>query len=342
MRHQVTPETIEFAARDGFKLNLIHFAGGSASAEPVIVLHGAGVRSNIFLPPTDETFVDALLDANYDVWLLNWRASIDLPPNKWTLEDAAVLDHPAAVRTVLDHTGAKTAKAVIHCQGSTSFMMSVVAGLVPEISTVVSNAVALHPIVPALARMKSRYVTNAASLVLDYLNPQWGLSAPRGWPSVVDWFVRATHHECNNAVCKHSSFTFGAGFPTLWLHENLDDATHEWLKGEFAHVPMTFFREMHDCIEAGHLVSAGKYPELPRDFVAQAPKTEARLVFLGGQFNHCFVPESQQRTAEFFNRYAPGRNAFHEIAGYGHLDVFVGKNAARDNFPLIINELNKG
>jgi alpha/beta hydrolase family protein len=342
MRHQVTPETIEFAARDGFKLNLIHFAGSSVSAEPVIVLHGAGVRSNIFLPPTDETFVDALLDANYDVWLLNWRASIDLPPNKWTLEDAAVLDHPAAVRTVLDRTGAKTAKAVIHCQGSTSFMMSVAAGLVPEISTVVSNAVALHPIVPALARMKSRYVTNAASLVLDYLNPQWGLSAPRGWPSLVDWFVRATHHECNNAVCKHSSFTFGAGFPTLWLHQNLDDATHEWLKGEFAHVPMTFFREMHDCIEAGHLVSSGKYPELPRDFVAQAPKTEARFVFLGGQFNHCFVPEGQQRTAEFFNRYTPGRNAFHEIAGYGHLDVFVGKNAARDNFPLIINELNKG
>jgi hypothetical protein len=54
------------------------------------------------------------------------------------------------------------------------------------------------------------------------------------------------------------------------------------------------------------------------------------------------VPESQRRTAEFFDRYAPGRSAFHEIAGYGHLDVFIGKNAARDNFPLIINELNKG
>jgi hypothetical protein len=342
MRHHVTPETVEFAARDGFKLNLIHYAGRNATSEPVIVLHGAGVRSNIFLPPTDETFVDALLDADYDVWLLNWRASIDLPPNTWTLEDAAVLDHPIAVRTVLERTGAKSAKAVIHCQGSTSFMMSVVAGLVPEITTVVSNAVALHPVVPKLAHFKSRYITVPASHLLDYLNPQWGLSVPSGWPAVIDWVVRATHHECNNAVCKHSSFTFGAGFPTLWLHENLDDATHEWLKGEFAHVPMTFFREMHDCIEAGHLVSSGKYPELPANFVGQAPKSEARFVFLGGQFNHCFVPESQRRTSEFFDRYAPGRSAFHEIAGYGHLDVFIGKNAARDNFPLIINELNKG
>ena len=286
MRHHVTPEVVEFAARDGFKLNLIHYAGGNGSAGPVIVLHGAGVRSGIFLPPTEETFVDALLDADYDVWLLNWRASIDLPPNKWTLEDAAVLDHPVAVRTVLDRTGAKSAKAVIHCQGSTSFMMSVVAGLLPEITTVVSNAVALHPIVPALAHFKSRYITVPASHLLDYLNPQWGLSVPSGWPAVIDWVVRATHHECNNAVCKHSSFTFGAGFPTLWLHENLDDATHEWLKGEFAHVPMTFFREMHDCIEAGHLVSSGKYPELPANFVGQAPKSEARFVFLGGRKFH--------------------------------------------------------
>jgi pimeloyl-ACP methyl ester carboxylesterase len=341
MRQRVTPEIIAFAARDGFGLNLHHFNGDGRQSEPVIVLHGAGVRANLFLPPHEETFVDALLDAGHDVWLLNWRASIDLPPNEWTLEDAAVLDHPAAVRTVLERTGAKSAKAVIHCQGSTSFMMSVVAGLLPDITTVVSNAVALHPMVPRLAYLKSRYMTNSVGRFMTYLNPQWGLSTPRGWPTLIDWFVRATHHECNNAVCKHSSFTFGAGFPTLWRHENLDDATHEWLKGEFAHVPMTFFREMHGCIEAGFLVSSGKYPELPRSFVAQAPKTDARFVFLGGEFNQCFVPESQQRTSDFFDKYAPGRNAFYEISGYGHLDVFIGKHAARDNFPLIIDELRK-
>ena len=51
-----------------------------------------------------------MLDAGYDVWLLNWRASIDLPPNEWTLADAAVLDHPAAVRTGLERTGATSAK----------------------------------------------------------------------------------------------------------------------------------------------------------------------------------------------------------------------------------------
>jgi alpha/beta hydrolase fold len=342
MPHRAAPEIVDFAARDGFKLNLHHYPSNDARrAEPVIVVHGAGVRSDIFVPPASETVVDALNDAGYDVWLLNWRASIDLPPNEWTLEDAAVLDHPAAVRTVLERTGAKTVKAVIHCQGSTSFMMALVAGLLPEVTTVVSNAVALHPLVPRLSRLKSRYATNTVGSFVTYLNPQWGLSAPAGWPTLIDWFVRATHHECNNAVCKHASFTFGAGFPTLWRHENLDEATHEWLKGEFAHVPMTFFREMQGCIAAGRLVSSGKHAELPADFAGQAPKTDARFVFLGGQFNRCFVPESQERTFAFFDRYAPGRNAFYELAGYGHLDVFIGKHAARDNFPLIVDELGK-
>jgi pimeloyl-ACP methyl ester carboxylesterase len=341
-------ETIPFKARDGLALSLLHAPQpspeltGQQPLKPVLLVHGAGVRANIFRPPGQTTLVDMLHEQGYDVWLLNWRASIDVAPNEWTLDDAAVCDHPAAVRTVLDRTGADNLPAIIHCQGSTSFMMAAVAGLLPEVSTVISNAVSLHPVVPSRSRLKSKYAVNTIGRFLPYLNPQWGLSAPRGWPAVIDRWVRATHHECQNPVCKHSSFTYGAGFPTLWRHENLSDAVHEWIKGEFAHVPMTFFRQMARCIEAGHLVSAGKYPELPVSFVAQAPRTDARFVFMAGARNDCFRSESQSRTYDFFDRYAPDRCSFYELAEYGHLDVFLGKNAARDVFPLIIDELRKG
>jgi alpha/beta hydrolase fold len=338
-----TSELLDFTARDGFGLSLQHVAPADGqTGTPVLVLHGAGVRANLFSPPTDETLVEALTRAGYDVWLLNWRASIDLPPNPWTLDDAAVNDHPAAVATVLERTGASSLKAIIHCQGSTSFMMSVVSGLLPQVSTVISNAVALHPVVPWRSLMKSRYLTSTVARFIPYLNPQWGLSAPRGWPTAIDWVVRATHHECNNPVCKHSSFTYGSAFPTLWRHENLDEATHEWLKGEFAHVPMTFFQQMAKCIEAGHLVSTGKYDALPASFVAAPPRTDARFVFLAGELNDCFSAESQARTFDFFDRHSPGRHALYELAGYGHLDVFIGKTAAVDVFPLILDELKRG
>ncbi len=93
----------------------------------------------------------------WDVWLENWRASIDIPHNHWTLDQAAVYDHPRAVQTVCTQTGASEIKAVIHCQGSTSFMMSALAGLVPQVTTIVSNAVSVHPDGPAvLAELKLR------------------------------------------------------------------------------------------------------------------------------------------------------------------------------------------
>ena len=80
-------------------------------------------------------------------------------------------------------------------------------------------------------------------------------------------------------------------------------------------------------------------PGLPSSYVQQAPQTDARFVFLAGEDNRCFLPEGQQRSAEFFARHRPGRDTLHRIRGYGHLDVFFGRDAWRDTHPLILEEL---
>ena len=146
---------VPFTARDQFEGNLIHVEGPQKPSKgPVLLVHGAGVRANIFRAPVETTLVQYLIDHGYDVWLENWRASINFDKNLWTLDQAAAYDHPAAVETVVKATGSNQVKAVIHCQGSTSFMMSAVAGLVPQVTTIVTNAVSLHPIVPAWSVLK--------------------------------------------------------------------------------------------------------------------------------------------------------------------------------------------
>lgn len=332
---------IPFTAGDGFVCNVIHVEGGSGHRGPVLLVHGAGVRANIFRAPVRTTLVDRLIEHGYDVWLENWRASIDLPPNRWTLDQAAVFDHPAAVDTVRRHTGASTLKAVIHCQGSTSFMMAAAAGLLPHVSTIVTNAVSLHPVVPSISRMKLKVAVPVVSALMDYLNPQWGLDAPTLRARMIAAFVLLTHRECDNLVCRQVSFTYGTGFPTLWRHENLNDATHDWLRQEFAHVPLTFFRQIARSVEEGALISVDGRPELPANFGAQPPRTDARIAFLAGERNVCFLPESQRRTFEFFSRHQTGRHTFHVLPGYGHLDVFMGQRAARDVFPIILDELDR-
>jgi len=338
----MTERLVPFRTRDGFEANLINVRGSSRPEKgPVLVVHGAGVRANIFRAPSGGTIVDALVGAGYDVWLENWRASIDFAPNEWTLDQAAVYDHPAAVETVVGETGAEEVNAIIHCQGSTSFMMSAVAGLVPAVKTVIANAVALHPVIPRWSRVKIGYGIPLVAKLTDYLNPQWGENATGVTPRVLNGIVQAVHHECSNPVCKEVSFTYGSGFPALWKHENLNGETHEWLRGEFAHVPMTFFAQMRKCVAAGRLLAAEYHDELPRDFVAQPPRTDARFVFFAGRENRCFLPESQVETFRWFEHHQPGRHALRELDGYSHLDVFMGKDASKDVFPLMIDELER-
>jgi pimeloyl-ACP methyl ester carboxylesterase len=337
-----TDRVVPFRSRDGFEANVINVRGANQPTRgPVLLVHGAGVRANIFRAPSGRNLVDTLVEAGYDVWLENWRASIDFAPNQWTLDQAAAYDHPAAVETVARETGSAEVKAVIHCQGSTSFMMSAVAGLVPQVKTIVANAVALHPVVPSWSRLKIHYGIRLVGHLTKYLDPQWGLSAPGVTPKVLNGIVQLTHRECSNPVCKEVSFTYGSGFPALWRHENLNAETHDWLKREFAHVPISFFAQMRTCVSAGRLVSVEPHAGLPRDFTAQPPRTDARFVFFTGLENRCFLPESQVKTFRWFDGHQPGRHALHELPGYSHLDVFMGKDAAGDVFPLMLQELER-
>jgi hypothetical protein len=307
-------EVIPFTAGDGFPLSLVHVQGEQPPTRgPVLLVHGAGVRANLFRPPVQRTLVDALIDHGYDVWLENWRASIAHPANPWTLDEAALYDHPEAVKEVARRTGAAKLKALIHCQGSTSFTMSAVAGLVPQVNVIVSNAVSLHPVVPAWSQWKLAVAVPLMKQLTPYLNPHWGVYAPNWVARAVVALVRATHHECDNTACKMVSFTYGSGFPALWKHENLNAETHAWIAEEFGDVSMRFFSQMSRCVRKGWLVAYDGKAGLPQDFTASPPQTDARFAFFAGHESGCFLPESQVRSHEYFSSFRKDFHTLHVI-----------------------------
>jgi hypothetical protein len=333
---------VPFTTRDGIECNLIRVQGDQPAPKgPVLLVHGAGVRAEIFRAPVETNIVDYLVANGYEPWLENWRASIDVKPNNWNLDQAALYDHPEAVRTVVKETGWPEIKAIIHCQGSTGFMMSTLAGLVPQVKTIISNAVSLHTVVPSFSRVKLRAILPAVSIFTSYLSPQWGIRAPTLTARVISLIVRLFHHECDNEVCKQVSFMYGTGFPALWKHENLNPQTHEWLKHEFAFVPVTFYKQMARCVGKGNLVSMSGGTALPRDFAAQPPKTDARFSFFAGRENLCFLPQSQVESYKYFNAQRQDFHSLHVIPAYSHLDIFMGQHASRDVFPLMLLELNR-
>ena len=339
---QVT-DLVPVTAGDGLPLNLLHVTredGVAPTRGPVLLVHGAGVRAESFRPPLRITLVHALLNDGFDVWLANWRASIDLRPVAWTLDEAAAYDFPPLVARVLAETGAESVKAFVHCQGSTAFTIAAVSGLLPQVSTIVTNAVTLHPVLPRWSQVKIVGMLPAIRKVSPTLSPRWGYITEGPFSRALRTAVVATHWECDNPVCAMVSFVYGSGHPALWSHANLDEPTHDWLRGEFAGSPMTFFSQMRASVLAGHLVPTGTVQGIAPDLLAK-PQTDARWVLLAGEDNRCFLPESQQRSFEHLDRFDPGRHSLHRIRGYGHLDIMIGARAHRDVYPLVLDELRK-
>ena len=61
MTDELETTVVPVTARDGHGINLHHVTGPRApTREPVLLVHGAGVRANIFRPPEQTTLVDAL------------------------------------------------------------------------------------------------------------------------------------------------------------------------------------------------------------------------------------------------------------------------------------------
>ncbi|HYV93289.1 MAG TPA: hypothetical protein VE978_16055 [Chitinophagales bacterium] len=330
-------EVIPFTALDGFECNLWHLKNnGDSPRGPVLLVHGAGVRTNIFNPPNEKNLLDSLAEAGYDVWLENWRSSIECKSNEWDLDVAAENDHPAAVNEVCRVTGAKNIKAIIHCQGSTSFMISAVKGLVPQVSTIVTNAVSMHPVVPNFSDFKLKYVLPIIKPVTKYLNPHWGDDAPDLKSKIFRAVVKLTHWEHDTTVGKFVSFTYGSGMPALWELYNLTDTTKNWIRNEFGNVPLTFFNHTKKCVKAGSLVSK----DAAINYSSFKPKTDARFIFFAGRKNKCFKSISQENSFHYFNSFRPNFHRLYLYDTYSHLDVFLGKNSYNEIFPAMVKELN--
>lgn len=345
-RPELERTIVPFTAGDGRRLHLIHVhrPGKDPHRGPVVFAHGAALRGDSFEAPVRTTLVDMLVERGYDVWLENWRGSTDVLPSQWTLDEVAVYDHPSAVRKVIACTGAEEVKAVVHCVGSITFTMSAVAELLPkEVTTIVSSAVSLHPVIPVGSRVKIKLARPIIDRFTDYMNPRWSeLDGDPGWAArALVLLARTFHGECDNTVCRMVSFTYGFGFPALWEHENISDDTHDWVRGVFGACPMSFFNHMAMCVASGRIVPTGAVPGLPPDLAKRDPRphTDARFVFLAGTKNKCFLPESQRRTYRHFNR--PGYDKLITLDGYSHMDVFTGQRAALEVFPTIIEELDR-
>jgi cholesterol oxidase len=332
------PEVHPFTTDDGVALRLTRYQGGTQG--PVILTHGLGVSSRIFSMDTIETnLLEYLYAHGYDVWLLDLRASVELPVaiERFSADDVAQYDYPAAVAKVREVTASPSVQMVAHCYGSTTLFMAMLAGL-EGVRSVVASQVATHMVCPPMTRLKS-------GLHLPALLDKLGVESLTAYTDTnADWFSRLydrfldafpddKEEECNSAVCHRITFMYSL----LYEHDQLNTATHDTLHEMFGIANIHAMDHLALMVRVGGLRSAdGQDIYLPH-----LERLAIPITFIHGAENACFLPDSTAKTMALLQqRNGPDLYRRHVIPGYGHLDCIFGKLAAVDVYPLILEHLN--
>jgi cholesterol oxidase len=286
---------------------------------------------------TSTNLTEYLFDNDYDVWLFDYRASIDLPSARtdFTLDEIATIDWPAAVAEVRARSGADTVQLFGHCVGSSSILMALGAGMTGVRSAVCSQF-SLHPHTSLLNHLKCtlRVGQLAHALHVRGLVPD----DERNWTNVAaDVALRLVPmprgEACGRPMCRFINAVYGC----THTHAALDEPTHRSLDDAFGYGNTRTLEHLALIMRRRLTVDAQG-----RDVYLQHPERLAVPIhFLAGSHNYIFKPSGTAATLAWLRSHNdPGLYSCANLPDYAHLDGIVGRNAARDVYPSVLAHLD--
>lgn len=363
------PEVHHVDVGDGLTVKLTRYDGGEKG--PVMLAGGFGTKASSFaLSTVDTNLVQVLTRAGYDVWLFDYRGSGDIAASMkpFTLDDVALVDWPAAIDCVLANTPdhITDVQVIVHCIGSMSLFMAVLAGE-SRVRSIIASQTGPHAVTNWANYAKAD--SGLARYVGEGLPEEmWGLvdmmdlgpvitsmakhgvtvTEPRSpgmtmigpdLDAAIDGLLWKVPHfaptDCYSPTCHRINFFFGPSYH----HPQLNQATHNAIRHLFGPVHAKPFQHIAKIFERGHAISMdGKTNYL--DGVAQMTMP---IHFIAGACNQEMMPEATLRTQKWLQDHFPDnqdRYTRRVIPDYGHMDCFIGKRADRDIFDHLLATLD--
>jgi len=366
-----TPYTKSFKIRasDGVITRLYMWEPTNKSVETknLFMIPGASVDHQIFALPTIRlNAVNYFQRAGYRVFVAVHRIGVLMvAQNDWTTFDArldlkACLEHireeyPTYAESDCDQTKLEPEPiyTIAHCMGSVAFSTGLLDGTIPAkwIKGVTCSQVFMNPIWNCMNMIKILALPIPADRLYRMLAGNW-FSCTTGKD---DSYVQKALNEllrlmpderkeiCNNASCHRISLVFGR----CWNHRNLNEATHRQIDRFFGGVNMTLLHLLMKQGFDGHVMSNGPlYEQLDTPDNIRRLDGIPFLLFVGGD-NAVLSPESTERTYEvltdaFGTRMDDGIQYRRRVVpDYGHLDCWMGRNAWKDVYPFVLQEVDR-
>ena len=334
---EVEPEVHVFPSADGVELRLVRYHGGDKG--PLVCAPGFSNSSSVFSMDTvDENFADFFARRGYDTWLFDYRASPDLAASRtqFTIDDIAQHDWPAAVEYVRARTGRRDVQVVAHCMGAMSCFMALLDGMT-GVRQFVASQLTPHPVVDRLGKIKSGFRLDSmlGALGAEGVTTDAGGSIlARNIDRAIALYPMPEEWAGLGPVSRRMFAIYGPVFKPA----NLNRATHEALGEVFGFANLTAFAQISAMLHTGHILDAKGHNR----YLPHVKRLAFPIVLLHGADNAFVLPEGSARTFQWLrenNDLSLYRR--HLIAGYGHLDCFIGASAATDVFPVVLAELDE-
>lgn len=334
---------------DGLGLSLMRFLR-KPGEDVVMIVHGLTTSTDMFIMPEHENLVSYLLNNGFgEVWCFDYRMSnrhgYNLWPHRFNMDDIALFDFPPALEKVKEVAGDRRIHVITHCLGAVSFAMALFGGTLRGVASAIFNSASLRPKVPAWSRLKLWTGPFVVERLLGqpYISARWAEDPWWDLRGLASRGASLVHWENDIPSCHMLSLMWGAGFPAVYVQENLKPETHERSADLYGGTGMHYYRHVRAMVEAGNRAvklepNNPRYDRLPDDYLARAPEVNVPVLFCTGSNNRIFL-DSNVLAYQTLDALVPGRHSLKVFAGYGHQDVFMGKDVAQDIFPSFLSFL---
>jgi pimeloyl-ACP methyl ester carboxylesterase len=363
------PAFIPVKTNDDCLLELRHHPGPRGKA--VLLVHGASAGSDTFRIAERQTLVDYLLSQGFDVWTLDWRASMHCgrrlycanTSTDFTIDAAARNDVPAAIACMRDapHHVEGAIGIVGHCMGGAIVAQGIAQGSIAaaDVERVVLTGLGLFykAAIDNILKAEDHSLEEVLSDGEHLLHPtkKWDpvcAHEPENgpWHRLLEvpygiWLRTPLPHKCGDHFCRRLSYMFGMPY----LPDNIPIIHRHHLPSQFGYVPIQLL--LHCCQNlrrgwAAPYVPNSSRTTLPadREYLRREAFRERKLTLISGDLNSLWHRDSIDTMYEWLRRgrqsEQPRALRKHVLAGYGHQDIHWGSAAPRDVFPLIASGLS--
>lgn len=333
------------------------------------------------LPTIPYNAVNYFTRAGYRVFVIVTRiGQTMIAENNWTTFDAR-LDIQAGLKYIrklhendANQRGSQRREppktyCVAHCMGSVAFSTGLLDGTIPAswVKGITCSQVFMNPIWNTMNMIKATAGPVPLDRLYSLLAGNWFSCATSPDDSLVQRALNqclrlmpeARRELCNSATCHRVSLTYGR----CWNHNNLNEATHRQIDRFFGGVNMKMLHLLMKMGSDGHVMTNGPLfePLTTRGNINRLQGVPF-LLFVGGD-NAVLSPESTEKTYEVLcdtfgtnlgkggaGLGGDGEDHVHAsgaeyrrnvVPGYGHLDCWMGRNAWRDVYPMVREEMDR-